>query len=113
MNYTIYTVATGVIQKIVSGNAGFAALNAGAGENYIAGSYDDELYWINTSTSLPELRTDYTIDTLPIPCTAYIEDIEYSITSSPTFEFDAPGDYEIEIDAGPSYLRKVFIVSNT
>lgn len=113
MKYTVYTVATGEIQKIITGTESAVLGSITTGEGYIEGSYDDELYWVNTSTDLPELRADYTISTIPVPCTAYIEEIEYTITSSPTFEFDAPGDYEITIDAGPSYLRKVFIVSNT
>ncbi|MAY42272.1 hypothetical protein [Neptuniibacter sp. UBA847] len=111
MNFTVYVTLTGEITSTITGTLATAELNKEASESVIAGTYDDELYWINPSNSTAELKEDYTIDALPIPCTARIEDIEYSITSQPTFEFDSPGDYEIEIDAGPAYLRKVFNVS--
>lgn len=111
MSFTIYNTLTGEIQGVITGTEETANLNKEADESVIAGSFDDELYWVNPSSNVAELKADYTINSLPIPCTATIEEIEYSITSQPTFEFDSPGEYEIEVDAGPAYLRKVFIVS--
>ena len=53
-------------------------------------------------------RRDYALDALPLPCTVWIEGQEYRCHEQPEFVFDAPGTYEIRVDAGPQYLEKVF-----
>jgi hypothetical protein len=53
-------------------------------------------------------RKDFSLDALPLPCTVWIEDQEYRCHEQPEFVFDAPGTYEIHVDAGPQYLEKVF-----
>lgn len=53
-------------------------------------------------------RKDYQLNSLPLPCTVYIEGHEYRCHEQPEFVFDAPGTYQIFVDAGPQHLEKVF-----
>ena len=71
---------------------------------------DMNKYFVDASLSKENEREDYTLDALPIPCVATIEGIVYEITEQKSFEFEDPGTYVIEIDAGSRYLKKEFTV---
>ena len=55
----------------------------------------------------------FTIDSIPLPCVITIEGVKYEVTTEPTFEFDAPGTYEIHVDAGAKYIKETFIVNQS
>lgn len=55
-----------------------------------------------------EIRKDYELEELPLPCTLTIEGIEYECTEQPVLEFNYPGTYEIHVNAGAQYLEKTF-----
>jgi hypothetical protein len=64
---------------------------------------------LETLTLLP--KEDYGLATLPLPCTARIEGVEYPVDEQPEFEFDLPGVYQIEIiPVSPRYLTKTFTI---
>ncbi len=71
---------------------------------------DMSKYFVDVNLSKETEREDYTLDALPIPCVATIEGVAYDITEQDSFEFEDPGIYVIEIDAGSRYLKKEFIV---
>ena len=68
-----------------------------------------EHHWIDPVTRQVHALTDYTLDSLPLPCTLTIEGIEYACTEQPTFSFAQAGDYRIYVDAGPAYYKREFI----
>lgn len=72
-------------------------------QEYILGQVFVDL---TTETILP--KSDYTLDTLPLPCTLTIEGVDYYCTEQPTFEFNYPGVYKIKVDAGAAFLKKEF-----
>lgn len=82
------------------------AIQAGPDEFVMPGSYEPSEYWVSSGRAIP--REDYALDVLPLPCTVWIEGQEYRCHEQPEFVFDAPGTYEIRVDAGPQYLEKVF-----
>lgn len=53
---------------------------------------------------------DYSLESLPVPCTVVIEGIAYMVTEQATFEFNYPGTYQLCVDPGPRYLKKVFTI---
>lgn len=74
----------------------------------MSGVADDTLDYIDLPARVIKRRTDYTLNHLPLPCLVTIEGVEYEVTKQPTFEFDVPGTYTIQVDAGPRYLKKEF-----
>ena len=55
-------------------------------------------------------KQHFTLDAIPLPATAIIEDEQYELTDQPTFEFSEPGEYEVTINAGPAYYVETFTV---
>ncbi|MBM7454454.1 hypothetical protein HNR62_000283 [Oceanisphaera litoralis] len=72
----------------------------------------DELRYVNLDTLELEIRQDYELDALPLPCTVTIEGVDYRCDEQPEIEFDVPGRYTVMVDAGPRYLKKEFVIEN-
>ena len=70
----------------------------------------DDTHYVDIDTESILIKQDYELDTLPIPCIITIEGVQYEAYEQPFFEFDAPGIYEINVDAGVKYLKKDFKV---
>lgn len=105
--YLIYKVSTGEADRSLRCSADQLSYNLRPGEAAI------ECDWVPDGTRYVangQLRQcgDYQLDALPLPCTVRIEGVEYECRSQPMFEFDVPGEYQIEVDAGPRFLRKEF-----
>lgn len=66
-----------------------------------------EMYFDFDSFSCKD-KQDFELNNLPLPCTVTIEGVSYEVTEQPTFQFDVPGVYQIHVDAGPQYYKKVF-----
>ena len=72
-------------------------------------SIDDELFFVDTESKTLELKQDYHIGSLPLPCSVMIEGQTYRVTEQPEFEFDTPGTYIINVvPESPQYLEKEF-----
>lgn len=67
----------------------------------------DDTHWVDGLVGI-RLRDDYTLESLPIPCTITVEGVVYECNEQPTFVFDAPGIYTISVDAGPAYYLRDF-----
>lgn len=108
MKYAVYCMSSGAIRRILSCSPDHLLVNLSNGEEAVRVSdlVTDATHWVDQGT-LKE-RQDYTLTTLPLPCTITIEGVAYEVTEQPTFEFDLPGTYIIEVDAGPKYLKKEF-----
>jgi hypothetical protein len=113
----IYDLVKGEVFKKVCDTPLMLSKEAGISGGWIeAGDGDtDENSYVDVTTSphSKHRKMDYTLETHPVPCTAIIEGVEYSITEPTAFTF-MPGpvavDYEIMITAGIQYLEKEFIV---
>lgn len=114
MNFLVYSIWLGVIIKEVSLPQDQLLNNLGEGESAILGSLGQEMsnYYVVHETGTLHKKADYTLDSLPLPCTITIEGEVYEVNKQPTFDFDAPGTYTIEVDAGPKFLRKEFTIDN-
>lgn len=114
MNYLIYRHSDGYIEKIVTGHAETLLLNVpdGYGALPAPSAAHDGLLWVEHETGTIHAKGDYPLEALPLPCTITIEGVDYHCTEQPVFEFDAPGSYTIEVDAGPRYLKKEFTIEN-
>lgn len=110
MSAVIYIEATGEITSSFEGPADHIALQCGEGESYVIGEGADDTHYVELTHHSIKPKQDYTLEALPLPCTVEIEGVRYPVEGQPDFEFDAPGRYEIEVDAGPAYLRKTFYV---
>lgn len=67
--------------------------------------------YVDIKTKKVLKKESYELSALPLPCNIEIEGVAYgSVNTQPAFEFDAPGTYTIEVDAGPKYLRKEFTI---
>lgn len=115
----VFNTDTGVvISMIESDDIGHFPLQCRSGQDWILADGDDtdENTFVDVTT-IPHSKhrkMDYTIEALPIPCTATIEGIEYQITEQPTFEFPAlpvAMSYTVSIDAGVQYLKKEFVIN--
>lgn len=80
----------------------------GDSEFIAEGVADDATEFIDVQSGKVTSKQDFTLEQLPLPCTVTIEGTEYPVTEQPVFEFDAPGQYLIQVDAGPRYLKKEF-----
>ncbi|MEH6626964.1 MAG: hypothetical protein V7739_10995 [Motiliproteus sp.] len=78
------------------------------GELWIEGEGGDLTHYVDLAGPTITPKADYTLAALPLPCTLTIEGIDYPVTEQPTFAFNYPGTYTIEVDAGPAYLAKSF-----
>lgn len=105
--YLIYDVAAGMPSRSLRCLPEHLEPNVQPGEAAI------ESTWVPDGTRYVEagaLRQcqDYSLAKLPLPCMVRIEGVEYKCTTQPVFEFDVPGTYQIEVDAGPQFKKKVF-----
>lgn len=105
----IYKTATGSIERFVEGTITTFSLDCGEGEAWIEGEGSDTTHYVNLDAD-PVItpKGDYTLESLPLPCTVTIEGVEYAVTEQPTFSFNYPGTYIISVDAGVRYLQKEF-----
>lgn len=107
-----YIAATGEATSILHCSSSIVLLNLKEGESAIPlpiGVVDIGGYYVAHELGTLVPKADYTLGTLPLPCTLTIEGVRYeNVTTQPTFEFDAPGAYIIQVDAGPQYLKKEF-----
>ncbi|MCT7656177.1 hypothetical protein MBH78_19185 [Oceanimonas sp. NS1] len=89
-------------------------MNINPGESALPCSdgVDDDTHWVEHATGTVRVKGDYPLNALPLPCTVTIEGVAYPCTEQPTFEFAAPGNYLIQVDAGPRYLKKEFSLDN-
>lgn len=116
MNFVVYDGDSGrILRTGVSSSQEEAEFQVGLDQDnemiLVGIEADDETDWVDPSTQKVKSRFDYTLDALPLPCTVEIEEVEYELTEQPpAFEFDAPGEYTIRVDAGPEYLAKEFEV---
>lgn len=116
MNFVVYDGGSGrILRTGVSSSQEEAEFQVGLEQDnemlLVNVEADDETDYVDLSTQKVKSRLDYTLDDLPLPCTIEIEEVEYVLTEQPSsFEFDAPGEYTISVDAGPEYLAKEFEV---
>jgi len=102
--FTVYSRNGAILRTGVSCQD--ISIQASEGEFVIEGSYPPGEYWVSGGQAVK--RKDFSLEALPLPCTIWIEGQEYRCHEQPEFVFDAPGTYEIYVDAGPQYLEKVF-----
>ncbi|MGY8872231.1 MAG: hypothetical protein ACKVJE_17480 [Pseudomonadales bacterium] len=118
--YVLYDVATmncigsteceelGVL-PVIEASMGQPAITLGA----IESAADWETSYVNSAMEVVP-QGDYTLEALPLPCTATIEGVEYLLTQQESFTFtplDVEMAYVITIDAGVEYLKKEFTVN--
>jgi hypothetical protein len=108
MMYLIHDLNSGAIDRTVSCDPDLIALQLGAGEAFVEVEADVNSNHFYVLDGIVTPRQNYELDALPLPCTLYIEGVYYQVTEQPEFEFDAPGSYRIEVDAGAAYLKKEF-----
>jgi hypothetical protein len=110
MMYAVYQISSGQILRLVSCPPSMLELNVPVDHSVVPvdpiGS--DEAHWVDHVTGTIHTKEDYPLEQLPLPCTVTIEGTEYPCAEQPVFEFDAPGEYVIEVDAGPRFLKKEF-----
>ncbi len=109
MNYTVYDKETGLIEwsgecaesdfeyLYIPEDCAVLAKKASAVSQYV------DLVGLDVLD-----KSDYTLETLPIPCVATIDGVEYEVTAQPEFSFPVPGIYFVSIDAGAAFYRKDF-----
>lgn len=107
-SYLIFDKATGHIERQVTCPESLIEYQLAPTEAYIEGGGDDSVLYVDTITLRTRSKGDYPLAKLPLPCTVRIEGAEYKCTTQPVFEFDVPGEYRIEVDAGPRFLKKEF-----
>jgi hypothetical protein len=103
--------ADGYILREYNGPETHVDIQVGKGElllKHVSGNSSTD--YVDLDSLVIKPKKDYDIDALPLPCNISIEGEIYHCTEQPEFEFDAPGMYTIEVDAGPQYLRKTFHV---
>ena len=100
--------SNGEFTKFVSGDADSAQANVPSGFYGVESDAPLTDYWYDTSDGVVKQKQDYDLTALPTPCSIEIEGLVYEVTEQPQFEFDVPGEYEISVDAGPQYYKKVF-----
>lgn len=110
MNYVIYDKYTGEIIKEVTCPQEQLAdqLQEGEAVSVSNGLANSDIHYIDIENGTLLPKADYELSALPLPCIITIEGTTYEVTSQPTFEFDAPGVYTVQVDAGPHFLKKEF-----
>ena len=107
-SYIIYDKTNGHIQRLVICPETLIEHQLSPSEAYIEGSCDDSAFYVDLESLRPRPKRDFALSALPLPCVIRIEGVEYKCTTRPKFEFDVPGTYQIEVDAGPQFNKKVF-----
>lgn len=106
--YVVYEGASGRLVKTVVCSPENIDMQLGAGEAYIEGAVTSDDFYVDTESLAVRPKRDFSLSGLPLPCVIRIEGVEYRCTAQPVFEFDVPGTYQIEVDAGPQFKTKVF-----
>jgi len=106
--YVIYDMSTGRIDRQVRCPEYLIALQLAESEGCLEGSCDDSAFYVDLESLRTRPKRDFALSALPLPCVIRIEGVEYKCTTQPKFEFDVPGTYQIEVDAGPQFNKKVF-----
>lgn len=110
MNYYVYDIDSGEVIHRMLGPLEQLNGNVLEGQSVIAREDimpPSKIYAHHETGTLHE-KADYTLDAIPLPATITIEGVSYEVTEQPTFEFDTPGVYIIQVDAGPHFLKKEF-----
>lgn len=107
-SYLIYDKLTGLISRQVTCSDALIEYQPSPSEAYIEGAGDDSALYVDVETRQLRPKRDFALSALPLPCVIRIEGVEYRCTTQPQFEFDVPGTYQIEVDAGPQFNKKVF-----
>lgn len=110
-NFTIYN-ADGDIIRFGSTPQDISTQVIEEGELAIEGKFPDTTHYIDISVD-PHIgipKGDYDLNTLPLPCKAIIEGVEYHITEQTTFGFNFAGTYIVKIIPSREYLTKEFEV---
>lgn len=107
--HLVYDALTGAIRARVGCPPDQLAAQLGPGEKTIPGDARDDLFYVDVARLKVTPKQDYPLDKLPLPCTVTIEGQQYRCTEQPEFEFDVPGTYRIEVDAGARFLVKEFV----
>lgn len=97
---------SGRIKRVGFCPTGMLGLQAQEGEQVMAG--DADLYRHYVLDGAVKEKGDYSLSHLPVPCDVWIDGVRYHCTEQPEFEFDAPGEYVIYVNAGPRFLEKEF-----
>lgn len=110
MNYVIYDIYNGIIQRNFQGPTNTVLGQLAENESVILseGLVSQEDWHVDLQSGLLTPNNDFDLKNLPLPCNITIEGVTYQCTEQPDFEFDAPGKYTIAVDAGPKYLKKEF-----
>jgi hypothetical protein len=113
MDFLLHDPEGYIVKTLFGPNEAFVLLqpelsNPGWGWLVHDGSISDEVHYVDLYTLTVLEKQDFTLESLPLPCTVTIEGVEYPVTEQPTFEFSAPGIYLVQVDAGPAYLKKEF-----
>lgn len=106
--YAVYEKETGRIIKAVTCDASLIQLQVGPGEDFVEAPVASADFYVDPGDRKVKPCKDYTLARLPVPCAIFIEGVRYWCVSQPSFTFDIPGKYQIEVDAGAQYKRKVF-----
>ncbi len=111
--FTIYDTTTGCIAQSMHNRGDVSAVESALqpGQSFIEEASDNVTGQYVLDGELMD-KQDYTIKTLPMPCTITIEGSEYHLTEQPTFNFDEVGVYDIAVDAGVGFLKKTFQVEH-
>lgn len=107
-SYVIYEEATGRVHSQMVCPPSMIDLQIRPGQAWIEGSLSSGNAYVDVANQVIKPQADYSLAKLPLPCTVRIEGVEYKCTTQPIFEFDVPGEYRIEVDAGPRFLKKEF-----
>lgn len=107
-SYVIYDLSTGHIVRQVQCPEYLIALQLAESEGCLEGACDDSASYVDVEAFVVRPKRGFSLSGLPLPCTVRIEGAEYKCTTQPVFEFDVPGEYRIEVDAGPRFLKKEF-----
>jgi len=104
--YTVFDAVTGEIRQCVECQPD--QMLVAEGEDFIEGIANGATQYVDVKTRTLRPKRRFSLGQLPVPCTVIIEGQRYHCTTQPEFEFDVPGTYLIEVDAGPHYIREAF-----
>lgn len=108
VSYLVYNLSTGRLDKQVVCPENHIAMQLSEEQGCVEGSVTAGDYYVDLVTLKAVKQVSFELGALPLPCTVTIEGVSYECDAQPEFEFDVPGVYLIEVDAGPKYLRKEF-----
>jgi hypothetical protein len=129
--YTIYDLATGAIKYTVSIDDAYAADQGEYGDGILDGDYRNDQYYVDLGTYQPVAKaeipyqqsvasvpgdgvSEMVISGLPNPTQARIWSNSETVTDgSLELTFNAPGEYQLKLDAGVAYLPETLTLVAT